>query len=31
MLLISEAQGTALLTVILCIDCNPFEIKNDLL
>ena len=30
MSLISKALGMALLTMILCIDCNPFEIKNDL-
>ena len=29
--LISEAQGMASLAVIICINCNPFEIKNDLL
>ena len=28
--LVSEVQGTASLTVILCINYNPFEIKNDL-
>ena len=30
-LLISKAQGTTLLTEILCIDYDPFEINNDLL
>ena len=29
--LVSEVQRTAPLTVILCINCNPFEIKNNLL
>ena len=29
--LISKAQGMASLAVILCINCNSFEIKNDLL
>ena len=31
MLLVSGVPGTTSLTVILCINCNPFEIKNDLL
>ena len=29
--LVSEVLITTLLTVILCINCNPFEIKNNLL
>ena len=29
--LVSKVQGTASLIVILCINCNPFKLKNDLL
>ena len=29
--LVSKGQRTAPLTVILCINCNPFKIKNNLL
>ena len=29
--LVSKVQGTALLIVIHCVNCNSFEIKNNLL